>query len=112
MTSNRKMILVATALIAASAGTTAQAVTTKNNLHIRPVAAIAAELGVQPDDFVACFYNVDPAAPGTQPTKAREQANKAILLPCLQAINADISNDLLDSVMDKYRGKHVRPTKS
>lgn len=112
MTSNRKIIMLTAALVVASATTSAQAVTTKNNLHIRPVAAIAAELGVQPEDFVACFYNVNPAAPGTSPTKARERANKAVLLPCLQAVNSDISNDLLDRVMDKYRGKHVRPNNS
>ena len=33
----------------------------------------------------------------------RERANKAILLPCLQAANPSITNASLDAVMDKYR---------
>lgn len=112
MTSTRKILMITSALIVACTSSAAQAVTTKNNLHTRPVAAIAGELGVQPADFVACFYNVNPAAPGTSPTKNLERANKAILLPCLQAVNGSITNDLLDRVMDKYRGRHVRPTNS
>ncbi len=74
----------------------------KNDPH-RPVAAIAADLGITADQFVACFNNVNPAAKGTKATAEREQANKAILLPCLQAANPAITNDSLDAVMDKYR---------
>ncbi|WP_027834466.1 hypothetical protein [Maritalea myrionectae] len=69
----------------------------------RPVAAIAADLNITADQFVACFNDVNPAPKGTNPTGAREKANKAILLPCLQEANADITNNMLDQVMDKYR---------
>lgn len=97
----------ATVFCLTAGAVSAQDVTTKNNLDTRPVAAISAELGVEPQEFVACFYNVNPAAPGTSPTKQEERANKAVLLPCLQAANDTITNDLVDRVMDKYRGQHV-----
>lgn len=29
--------------------------------------------------------------------------NKSILLPCLHAADPEITNDMLDAVMDKYR---------
>jgi hypothetical protein len=69
----------------------------------RPVAAIAADLNITADQFVVCFNDVNPAPKGTNPTGAREKANKAILLPCLQEANPNISNNMLDQVMDKYR---------
>lgn len=84
------------------AATSAQAAMKQNDPN-RPVAAIAADLGITANQFVACFNDVNPAAKGTKASGAREHANKDILLPCLQKANADISNDKLDSVMDKYR---------
>lgn len=69
----------------------------------RPVELIGPELGVTGEQFAKCFEAVNPAPQGTEPTAAREMANKAVLLPCLQAINPDITNDLLDSVSNKYR---------
>lgn len=69
----------------------------------RPVDLIGPELGVTGAQFAKCFEAVNPAPQGSEPTKQREQANKAVLLPCLQAINPDITNDLLDSVSNKYR---------
>ena len=101
---------VALSVLIASVSTGAFAVegrTGINNLNHRPVDQIAADLGVEPDEFVACFIPVQPAAPGTEPTRAREQSNKAVLLPCLQAANSAITNDMLDTVMDRYRGVYV-----
>ena len=69
----------------------------------RPVEAISADLSITANEFVTCFADVNPAPRGTTPSRAREQANKAVLLPCLQAANAAITNDMLDNVMDKYR---------
>lgn len=69
----------------------------------RPVDLIGPELGVTGTQFAECFEAVNPAPQGTEPTMEREQANKAVLLPCLQAINPAITNDLLDSVSNKYR---------
>lgn len=69
----------------------------------RPVDLIGPELGVTGAQFAKCFEAVNPAPRGTAPSKAREQANKAVLLPCLQALNPAITNDLLDSVSNKYR---------
>ena len=74
----------------------------RNDPH-RPVAAISHDLGVTPDQFVACFNDVNPAPKGTKASGAREHANKAILLPCLQRANPSITNDSLDVVMDRYR---------
>ena len=70
----------------------------------RPVAAISHDLGVTPEQFVACFDNVHPMPGGTRPeSAARVHANKAVLLPCLQKANPAITNDILDQVMDRYR---------
>lgn len=85
--------------------TSAQAANMKRNDPNRPVGAIAADLGITADQFVACFNDVNPAAKGTKASGAREHANKDILLPCLQKANASITNDKLDSVMDKHRPK-------
>ncbi len=68
----------------------------------RPTDKIAADLGITQAEFVACFANVNPAMDHA-PTGARQQDNKAILLPCLQAANPTITNDRLDAVMDSYR---------
>ena len=70
----------------------------------RPVAAVAAELGITPLQFATCFAGVTPARTAMELNGRREQDNKAILLPCLQAINPDIDNARLDAVMNKYRG--------
>jgi hypothetical protein len=69
----------------------------------RPVEQISRDLGVSPEQFVACFNNVNPAAQGTRPTSAQVLANKAVLLSCLQKANPSITNEKLDAVMDKYR---------
>ena len=84
----------------------ALAYTSHNDLDKRPVDAIAAELGVTGETFVACFYNVQPDG-DFSPSGAQQRANKAILLPCLQKANPSITNDRLDTVMNKYRGQHI-----
>jgi len=79
----------------------------------RPVGAIAKDLGVTTDQFVACFNRVNPTPGGGRPTSERAHANKSALLPCLQAANPTITNDRLDEVMDRYRpgGREAqRPT--
>lgn len=68
----------------------------------RPTDKISADLGVTEDQFITCFWNVNPEQNG-RPSGAKQRENKAILLPCLQEANASITNDKLDSVMDKYR---------
>ena len=70
----------------------------------RPVNDISRDLGVTPDQFVACFNNVNPTPGGMRPESAeRVHANKNVLLPCLQKANPRITNDSLDAVMDRYR---------
>ena len=70
----------------------------------RPVKEISRDLGVTPDQFVACFDNVNPTPGGARPESPdRVHANKAVLLPCLQKANPAITNDSLDAVMDRYR---------
>ena len=68
----------------------------------RPTDLIAADLGVPEASFIACFAEVEPDA-GFAPSGARQRANKAILLPCLQEANPAITNARLDAVMDSYR---------
>jgi hypothetical protein len=69
----------------------------------RPVAAISRDLGVTQDQFIACFHDVQPAPPGTHPTSQETHTNKAHLLGCLQQANPSITNQSLDTVMDRYR---------
>ena len=69
----------------------------------RPVDQISRDLGVTPDQFRTCFNNVTPAPQGSLPNPNQKQANKQYLLSCLQKSNPDISNDSLDTVMDRYR---------
>lgn len=94
-------LLVAAGAVLLNAGAQAQAIL-KNDPK-RPVADISRDLGITPEQFVACFDNVSPAPAGTRATGEREMANKAVLLPCLQQANPAITNDILDAVMDKYR---------
>ena len=93
--------LIATGIVLIAAG--AQAQPLLRNDPNRPVVAISHDLGVTPQQFVACFWNVNPAPKGTTPTAAHQRANKAILLTCLQKANPSITNDSLDAVMDRYR---------
>jgi len=70
----------------------------------RPVEEISRNLGVSSDQFVSCFNNVNPTPGGNRPESSeRVHRNKAVLLPCLQKANPNITNDLLDEVMDRYR---------
>lgn len=70
----------------------------------RPVEKISKDLGVSADRFVACFNNVNPTPGGNRPESVeRVHSNKAVLLPCLQKSNPNITNDMLDAVMDRYR---------
>ena len=69
----------------------------------RPVDKISHDLGIEPQQFVDCFEKVQPAKQGTQPTAERVHANKVELLGCLQKANPKITNEKLDSVMDRYR---------
>jgi hypothetical protein len=68
----------------------------------RPTDKIAADLNVHEEVFIACFSDVRPDR-NHAPSGAKQKANKAILLPCLQAENPEITNRLLDDVMDRYR---------
>ncbi len=68
----------------------------------RPTDLVAADLGIEESVFIECFSGVSPDK-DHNPSGARQHANKAVLLPCLQAANPDITNDMLDTVMDRYR---------
>ncbi|UZD90949.1 hypothetical protein [Cognatishimia activa] len=68
----------------------------------RPTDKIAADLNISEEVFIECFSNVRPDR-NHNPSGAKQKANKAVLLPCLQAANPEISNRLLDDVMDRYR---------
>lgn len=68
----------------------------------RPTDLIAADLNVSEASFVQCFEDVRPAK-NKNPSGERQRMNKAVLLPCLQAENPEITNRMLDDVMDRYR---------
>lgn len=68
----------------------------------RPTDRISRDLGVTQAQFIACFEPVQPAV-GERPTSERTHANKRLLLGCLQAANPAITNESLDTVMDRYR---------
>ena len=69
----------------------------------RPVDQISRGLGVTPDQFRACFNDVNPAPQGSFPGSNQKHANKQVLLSCLQRANPSITNNSLDAVMDQYR---------
>ncbi|MBU3628675.1 hypothetical protein [Polynucleobacter sp. AP-Reno-20A-A9] len=69
----------------------------------RPIDQISRGLGVTPDQFRACFNNVNPAPQGSLPGSNQKHANKQVLLSCLQRANPGITNNSLDAVMDQYR---------
>jgi hypothetical protein len=94
-------MIIAMATSSVLAASTPQQVLNDPN---RPVAAVAAALDITPLQFATCFAGVTPARTGAELTGQKERDNKAILLPCLQAINPDIDNARLDSVMDRFRG--------
>lgn len=75
----------------------------------RPWALYAADLGVPEATFRACFSGVSPD-PGHAPSGATQRANKEVFLPCLQAENPSITNDMLDMVMDRYRPERPNGT--
>ncbi len=66
----------------------------------RPVALIAAALGVKPDVFREAFSGVTPAR-GRGPTGDEARKNKAALMKVLEP--KGVSNDRLDDVSDYYR---------
>jgi hypothetical protein len=66
--------------------------------HGRPVAAIAKELGVTPEQFREAFKKVQPAPAGGEPTAEQRQRNRKVLSEAL-----GVSPERLDEVMDKYR---------
>ena len=69
----------------------------------RPVDKISRALNITKEQFRDCFRNVSPAQQGSRPTTERVHSNKAVLLSCLQKANPAITNDMLDTVMDRYR---------
>ncbi len=97
----KKFILLSSALIWASAIWAANDVLRDDPK--RPVDKISKDLGIQPNQFRACFAHVSPAPAGQRPESERTHANKAVLLSCLQKANPAINNDSLDRVMDRYR---------
>ena len=96
------VLLISVVSVSLSASVYADAVPLRNDPK-RPVDKISRDLGVTQADFVRCFYNVQPAPKGSKPRRDNVHANKAVLLPCLQKANPAITNEQLDSVMDRYR---------
>lgn len=96
------LFALAVAVVGVIASTTLAQQPLRNDPR-RPVAAIAADLDITAQEFVACFNDVNPAPRGVPASAGRQHANKAILLPCLQTANPAITNDRLDAVMDRYR---------
>ncbi|MDQ2800142.1 MAG: hypothetical protein M3Y13_10920 [Armatimonadota bacterium] len=72
----------------------------------RPVALIAAALGVPPQVFRDTFRSVRPAPAGVAPDRQRTQGNKAVLLAALGPYG--VTNERLDAVSDHYRYQRSR----
>ena len=68
--------------------------------HGRPVALIAAALGVESEVFRQAFSNVNPSSIGP-PTPSRARDNKKVLMDALSKYG--VTNDRLDEVSDFYR---------
>jgi len=96
------LLALALGLVWLTAPAYSQAQSLQRNDPNRPTARIAADLGVTQEQFVACFWDVNPATDHA-PSGATQRANKAVLLPCLQQANPAITNTMLDGVMDSYR---------
>lgn len=71
----------------------------------RPVALIAAALGVTDKDFRAAFRNVRPSQSGP-PAPGRARQNKEVLMAVLSPLG--MSNDRLDEVSNYYRYNRAR----
>ncbi len=70
--------------------------------HGRPVALIAAALGVHDEVFREAFSHVHPAGPGSGgPTETEARANKAALMNALGKFG--VTNDRLNTVSNFYR---------
>ena len=70
--------------------------------HGRPVALIAAALGVTPEVFRAAFRGVHPAGPGSGgPTDAEARQNKAVLMDALGRYG--VTDERLNAVSNFYR---------
>jgi hypothetical protein len=69
--------------------------------HGRPVALVAAGLGVPADVFREAFTKVHPAGPGQQPEPEQVRQNKAALMAALGKYG--VTNETLDAVSNYYR---------
>jgi hypothetical protein len=79
-----KDILLVSATLCISANAVAAQDLLTNDPH-RPVESVSRDLGIKPEQFVACFQNVNPAPQGERPTTERVHANKAVLLGWLSS---------------------------
>ncbi|HEY1012511.1 MAG TPA: hypothetical protein VGE07_07365, partial [Herpetosiphonaceae bacterium] len=67
----------------------------------RPVALIAAALGVPEEVFREAFSHVTPAGAGSEPSEAQARQNKAALMSALAPYG--VTNERLDEVSNYYR---------
>lgn len=74
--------------------------------HGRPVALIAAALGVPADVFREAFSHVTPARGGAEPEPEQVRRNKAALMGALGKYG--VTNDRLDEVSNYYRYNRER----
>jgi len=68
----------------------------------RNVGCVTRQIGVSEAAFRTCFQPVVPDR-DHRPDGATQRANKAILLPCLQQANPQLTNAALDRAMDSCR---------
>lgn len=80
----------------------------------RPTDKVARDLGITQEQFIACFNHVHPAPQGERPKSAQVFDNKSKLLSCIQRANPTVTNELLDTVMDRYRpgGREAQESES
>jgi hypothetical protein len=74
--------------------------------HGRPVALIAAALGVPPEVFREAFRHVTPARGGAEPEPEQVRRNKTALMGALSKYG--VTNERLDEVSNYYRYNRER----
>lgn len=93
-----KISTAVTFLLISMSATTVQA----DNDPNRNVSCVAQKIVVTETQFRLCFLPVNPDR-AHRPSGEVQKANKAKLLPCLQAANSRLSNSVLDRAMDSCR---------
>lgn len=93
--------LAALGIILSAGGAMAQAASPPSRYQL--VVAASRDLGISPQQFVACLRPARQAMAAAPAGAARVQARNTLVLPCLQKANPAITADSLGAVIERYR---------